>query len=83
MGRLKALAVAVTAAALALAACGPAQGPAGTVTGKDQAYRSATKQWTYKLTVRQPDGTESTFRVLRADYRDCYRGSAYPKCTAR
>lgn len=83
MGRLKVLAVALTAAALALAACGPAQGPAGTVTGKDRTYWSATKQWTYKLTVRQPDGTESTFRVLRGDYRDCHRGSAYPKCATR
>lgn len=83
MRGLKALAVAVTAAALMVTACGPAEGPAGTVVGKDRTYWSATKQWTYKLTVRQPSGTESTFRVRRADYRDCYRGSAYPKCTTR
>jgi predicted small secreted protein len=83
MRTLKSLAVAVTAAALTLTACGPAQGPAGQVVGKDRTYWSATKQWRYKLTVRTPDGSEHTFRVLHGDYRDCYRGSAYPKCTTR
>lgn len=73
--------VLAAAAVVVLAACQPAPGPAGTVTGKDRTYWSATKQWTYKLTVRKPDGSESTFRVRRGDYRDCVRGSAYPTCT--
>jgi hypothetical protein len=75
------LALAVTIACLILVGCGPAQGPAGTVTGKDRTYWPATKQWTYKLTVRKPDGAETEFRVTRSDYRACYRGSAYPACT--
>jgi hypothetical protein len=64
-----------------LVGCGPKPGPAGTVTGKDRTYWSATKQWTHKLTVRTPDGAEATFRVKRSDYRACHRGSAYPTCT--
>ncbi|WP_216587532.1 hypothetical protein [Streptomyces brasiliscabiei] len=76
------LALAVTAVCLVIVGCGPKPGPAGTVTGKDRTYWSATKQWTYKLTVRTPDGVESTFRVTKSDYRDCYHGSAYPKCTS-
>lgn len=75
------LALAVTVACLILVGCGPKQGPAGTVTDKHRTYWSATKQWTYRLTVRKPDGTESTFKVLKSDYRACYRGSAYPRCT--
>lgn len=75
------LAVAVTVACLVVVGCGPKQGPDGTVTDKHRTYWSATRQWTYKLTVRTPDGTESTFRVPKSDYRACYRGSAYPTCT--
>lgn len=73
--------LAATTLLLALAACGPAPGPAGTVTDKDRTYWSATKQWTYKLTVRKPDGVEHKFKVTKSDYRACYRGSAYPRCT--
>jgi hypothetical protein len=75
------VALAVTIACLFIVGCGPKPGPAGTVTGKDRTYWSATKQWTYKLTVRTPDGAESTFRVTKSHYRACYRGSAYPACT--
>lgn len=80
---MKKLALALIAA-LSLTACNPyGQGPAGTVVGKDRTYWAATKQWTYKLTVRTPDGTESTFKVLSGAYYHCYRGSSYPKCTER
>lgn len=68
-------------AALALTACQYAQGPAGTVTHRDDTYWSATKQWTYELTVRKPDGTETEFRVTRDNYKACPDGSAYPSCT--
>lgn len=76
------VAVAVTVLALALTACGPAQGPAGTVVDKDRTYWSATKQWTYKLTTRDSAGSHK-FRVSRSVYHSCYRGSAYPKCANR
>lgn len=79
--RMAVKAIAVTAAALVVAACGPAQGPAGKVVDKDRTYWSATKQWTYRLTVRKPDGVEAKFKVSKSDYKACYRGSAYPKCT--
>ena len=75
------IAMAVTVACLVVVGCGPKQGPAGTVTGKDRTYWSATKQWTYELTVRTPAGAEAEFRVNRSDYRACNRGSAYPACT--
>jgi sugar lactone lactonase YvrE len=77
--RLASAAVAV-AAVLAVAGCQPAQGPSGTVVDRDKTYWSATKQWTYKLTVRKPDGTRATFKVLRSDYKSCPEGAAYPKC---
>jgi hypothetical protein len=80
MGARKAAGAAVIVAALAVTACQPAQGPAGTVTDRDRTYWSATKQWTYKLTVRKPGGAEATFKVLRGDYRACPEGAAYPKC---
>ncbi|MFF0183493.1 hypothetical protein [Streptomyces sp. NPDC005244] len=73
----------MAAAALALAACGPPQGPAGTVVDKDRTYWSATKQWTYKLTTRDKAGREHEFRVSLSDYDDCYRNSSYPRCTER
>jgi hypothetical protein len=75
------LALAVTVACLVIVGCGPKPGPAGTVTSKDRTYWSATKQWTYELTVRTPAGAEVEFRVNRSDYRACDRGSAYPTCT--
>ena len=76
-----ALAAAAVALLLALSACGPGQGPAGTVVDKDRTYWAATKQWTFKLTTRDKAGTEHTFRVSNGDYSACYRGSAYPRCT--
>ncbi|MET8080043.1 hypothetical protein [Streptomyces sp. NPDC005303] len=82
MRRLKLLAVSVTAAALALTACQPAQGPAGTVTATHRTYWSATKQWTYKLTVRKEDGSSATFKVLRSTYKACDKGEAYPGCAS-
>lgn len=68
-------------AVLAASACQPTQGPAGTVTERHDTYKAATKQWTYQLTVRKPDGTTSTFKVLRDDYKACPEQSAYPTCT--
>ena len=80
---LKLLAVAVTCAALFLVtACRPAQGPAGTVVDRDRTYWSATKQWTYKLTVRKADGSTVKFKVLRSDYKACSEGEAYPGCAS-
>lgn len=76
-----ALLTAAIAALIALTGCEYAQGPAGTVIDRDRKYWSATKQWTYKLTVRKPDGTEHEFRVKRDDYSACQDGSAYPNCT--
>ncbi|MFF7764248.1 hypothetical protein [Streptomyces griseorubiginosus] len=84
MGRVMRAVVALTAAAvvaLSLAACDPAQGPAGTVVAKDRTYRAATKQWQYKLTTRDTAGNDHKFKVSISDYRSCYRGSSYPHCT--
>lgn len=75
------LAVAVTAAALAVTACGPKQGPAGTVVGKDRDWKASTKTYRYELTTRDSSGVEHEFRASKADYDACYHGSAYPKCT--
>lgn len=80
MRKMAALAAASVAAVLALTACQPAQGPAGTVIDRDKTYWSKTHQWTYKLTVRKPDGGEADFRVKRAVYQSCNEGAAYPKC---
>lgn len=74
---------ALAAVALALTACGPPQGPAGTVVDKDRDYRAATKQWRYELTTRDKAGREHEFRVSRNDYNNCYRNSSYPHCTKR
>ncbi|MDQ0758732.1 hypothetical protein [Streptomyces canus] len=82
MRTLKLLAVAVTFAALALTACRPAQGPAGTVVDRDRTYWSATKQWTYKLTVEKADGGTAKFKVLRDVYKACSEGEAYPGCVS-
>lgn len=82
--RVRGWLVAVAAiVAVALTACTPKPGPAGTVTDRDRMYWSSTKQWTYKLTVRKPDGTQATFKVLRGDYKACGDGEAYPACTGR
>lgn len=80
MRRTMALAAATLTAVLALTSCQPGQGPAGTVIDRDKTYWSATKQWTYKLTVRKPDGVEADFRVKRDVYRSCDEGAAYPAC---
>ena len=80
MRKTTTLAAAALTATLALTACQPGQGPAGTVISKDDTYWSATKQWTYELTVRKPDGTRSEFRVTRSVYRACGEGAAYPAC---
>lgn len=80
MRAVVALAAAVTVA-LSLAACDPAQGPAGRVVDKDRTYWAATKHWTYKLTTRDKAGHEREFKVSHSDYRACYRGSSYPHCT--
>lgn len=77
----KRIAVLAAAVALALTGCSPEQGPAGRVIDKHRTYTAATKQWAYTLTVRTPDGTSHTFRSSLSDYRNCRRGSAYPKCT--
>lgn len=79
--RMARTALAAATAVLLLASCSPKQGPAGTVADRDKTYWSATKQWTYELTVRRPNGAESEFRVKRAVYRSCAEGSAYPACT--
>ena len=73
--------VATAAALTALTACQPGQGPAGTVIARDDTYWSATKQWTYELTVRKADGTEHEFRVTRDNYKACGLQAAYPSCT--
>jgi hypothetical protein len=81
--RVRGWLVAVAAvAAFAATACQPAQGPAGKVIDRDKTYWSATKQWTYRLTVRKPDGAEVDFRVKRAVYRSCSEGAAYPRCAS-
>ncbi|MFF3891784.1 hypothetical protein ACFYY3_00990 [Streptomyces sp. NPDC001812] len=66
---------------LAVTACQPPPGPAGTVTDRDRTYKAATKQWEYALTVRRPDRTTATFKVTRSTYRACPARSAYPTCT--
>jgi hypothetical protein len=71
-------AVAVTVLALALTACGPAQGPAGKVVDKDRYYMG--KAWHYRLTTQDAAGERHKFAVLRSDYNACYRGSSYPGC---
>lgn len=71
----------VAAVVLMLTGCGYEQGPAGRVVGKDKDYKASTKTWKHELTVRAKDGTEHEFRVSRSDYKACYQGSAYPKCT--
>lgn len=83
MQSLKLAAVAVTAAALALTACGPAEGSAGTVVAKESVYKSSTKTRWYFLTTRDADGVEHEFRVSKGGYDSCYRGSAYPTCLNR
>jgi hypothetical protein len=82
MRKLKMLAVAVTAVALTISACGPSfkQGPNGTVVGKDRDYKASTKSYRNYLTVRTTDGAEREFRVSKSDYDACFRGSVYPKC---
>lgn len=79
------VAAAVVAAlgAVALTGCGYDQGPPGTVVDKDRDYYASTKSWDYDLTVRTKDGKEVEFDVSSDDYDDCYRGSAYPRCTER
>jgi hypothetical protein len=52
-------------------------GPTGKVADRSSAYFKS-GGWRFWLTV---DGTK--FRVSRADYRGCVRGSAYPACTNR
>lgn len=69
------------AALLALTACSPKQGPAGTVVDKDRDWKSSTKTYRYELTTRDQDGIEHEFKVGKSDYKACYHGSAYPKCT--
>lgn len=80
--RVAGLFAAAVTAVLAVTACQPAQGPAGTVIDRDRTYWSATKQWTYKLTVRKANGAEATFKVLRGDYQACSAGESYPGCTS-
>lgn len=83
VNRLPLLAAAfVAAVALVLTGCGYEQGPAGRVVDKDSTYQSSTKTRSYELTVRKPDGSEHEFPVGISDYKACYLGSAYPKCTA-
>lgn len=57
-------------AVVALAACQPTQGPAGTVVDRDKRA----------LTVRQADGTESRVRVTKETARSCPEGATYPRC---
>ncbi|WP_405671459.1 hypothetical protein [Streptomyces sp. NBC_01530] len=73
------LAALATAALLALSACGPAQGPAGTVVDKDRYFMN--KTWHYRLTTQDAGGERHRFPVLRGDYSACYHGSSYPHCT--
>ncbi|MFF4839251.1 hypothetical protein ACFY2G_04210 [Streptomyces collinus] len=73
-----ALLAAVVLAFLATA-CSPhyPAGPHGTVTDRHHYFRKA-GGWHYWLTVHG-----HRFRVTRADYRHCVRGSHYPTCTHR
>lgn len=91
----RAAAVAATGALLlALAACDSHEsGPPGKIVAKDsdqschssgsgkRRHRSCSTD--YELTVRTKDGDRVEFDASRSDYDDCYRGSAYPKCTKR
>ena len=74
-----ALAGLATAVLLALTACGPGQGPAGTVVDKDRHFSN--KAWHYRLTTQDTAGKQHRFPVLHGDYTACYRGSSYPHCT--
>lgn len=56
--------------ALAVVACQPTQGPAGTVIDRDKRA----------LTVRTPDGTETRLKVSKKTARSCPEGAAYPAC---
>jgi len=56
--------------ALAVVACQPSQGPAGTVVDRDKRA----------LTVRTPEGTEARFTVTKETARSCPEGTAYPQC---
>ncbi|GAB3169864.1 hypothetical protein [Streptomyces incanus] len=73
------LAALVLALLAVTTACTPdyPAGPSGRVTDRDRAYFKS-GGWRYWLTV---DGRK--FRVTRADYRHCVRGSNYPTCTTR
>ena len=51
-------------------------GPSGKVTDRASAYYKS-GGWRFWLTV---DG--SKFRVTRAEFRSCFRGSTYPACTS-
>lgn len=82
MRRRAGLAVAAVLSAVFVVSCTPEQGPAGTVVDRDRTYWSATKQWTYKLTVRKPDGDTAKFKVLRGTYKACSEGEAYPGCAS-
>ena len=79
MTRRTRLLAALVLALLALTACSPSypSGPSGKVTDRSRAYFKS-GGWRYWLTV---DGTK--FRVTRADYGHCFRGSNYPACTKR
>lgn len=70
---------ALVLALLAVTGCSPhyPPGPSGTVTDRDAYFRKA-DGWHYELTV---DGRK--FRVTRADYRGCVRGSDYPACARK
>ncbi|MET9800131.1 hypothetical protein [Streptomyces sp. NPDC006368] len=80
MKRLTGIAVAVALLAL-VSACGYDEGPAGRVIDKDAAYTGL--GYIHTLTVRTADGEEAELNVSRLDHHLCYRGSAYPSCTAR
>ncbi|MFF7985458.1 hypothetical protein ACFZDK_41180 [Streptomyces sp. NPDC007901] len=84
MRKTLAAATATIAAVAVLTACSPtyAPGPAGTVSDRNAAYFKS-GGWHYRLTVTTNDGRRHDFRVTRADYRHCFRGSAYPTCTHR
>jgi hypothetical protein len=79
MSRRTRLLAALAFALLALTACARTYppGPSGKVTDRDAYFRKA-DGWHYSLTVRG-----KKFRVTRADYRHCFRGSTYPACTKR
>lgn len=64
---------------LLLSACGPPQGPAGTVVAKQRYFMN--KAWHYRLTTRDAAGNRHKFAVLHSDYTACYIRSSYPHCT--